>query len=80
MSRLLRSLEAARLVTVGPSDTDKRIKTARLTAAGSAERAVLDERAERRAESLLDPLTPAQRVRTRWCDGGGRMPDDSSDG
>jgi DNA-binding MarR family transcriptional regulator/GNAT superfamily N-acetyltransferase len=63
VSRLLRSLMAARLITVGPSDTDKRIKTARLTAGGSAERAVLDERAERRAESLLAPLTPAQRVR-----------------
>jgi DNA-binding MarR family transcriptional regulator/GNAT superfamily N-acetyltransferase len=63
VSRLLHSLEAARLVKVGPSDADKRIKTARLTAAGSLERAVLDERAERRAESLLAPLTQAQRVR-----------------
>jgi DNA-binding MarR family transcriptional regulator/GNAT superfamily N-acetyltransferase len=63
VSRLLRSLEAAGLVTVGVSDTDKRIRTARLTAAGSAERAVLDERAELRAESLLVLLTPAQRVR-----------------
>jgi DNA-binding MarR family transcriptional regulator/N-acetylglutamate synthase-like GNAT family acetyltransferase len=63
VSRLLRSLEAARLVTVSPSDTDKRIKSARLTAAGSAEWTVLDERAECRAESLLAPLTSAQRVR-----------------
>jgi len=63
LSRLLRSLTAEGLVTVGASDTDKRIRTARLTAAGSAERAVLDECAERRAESLLAPLTPAQRVR-----------------
>ena len=63
VSRLLRSLEGAGLVTVGPTDADKRIKTARLTAAGAAERAVLDERAERRAESLLTPLTPAQRLR-----------------
>jgi len=63
VSRLLRSLEAARLVTVGASDTDKRIRNVRLTAAGSVERAVLDDRAERRAESLLAPLTPVQRVR-----------------
>jgi GNAT superfamily N-acetyltransferase len=63
VSRLLRSLTAARLVTVGASEADKRIRTARLTAAGTAERAVLDERAEHRAESLLAPLTSVQRVR-----------------
>jgi DNA-binding MarR family transcriptional regulator/GNAT superfamily N-acetyltransferase len=63
VSRLLASLKAARLVTVRPSAADKRIKTARLTAAGAAERAVLDERARRRAESLLTPLTQAQRIR-----------------
>src|ERR671936_1678073 len=46
LSRLLRSLEAAGLVTVTPSEGDRRIRVARLTAAGRAESAALDERAE----------------------------------
>src|SRR5687767_10707758 len=37
LSRLLRSLEADRLVTVGSSGDDKRVRTARLTKAGAAE-------------------------------------------
>src|ERR687883_836320 len=41
VSRLLRSLEAAGLVTVTASDADRRIRVARLTAAGRAERAAL---------------------------------------
>ena len=63
LSRLLRSLEAAGMVTVGPKDSDKRIRTARLTASGSAERAVLDQRSDDLAESLLAPLSPKQRAR-----------------
>ena len=63
VSRLLGLLRTDGLVTVGASATDKRMRTVRLTPAGSAERRVLDERAERRAESLLAPLTPVQRVR-----------------
>src|ERR671930_628991 len=39
LSRLLRSLEAAGLVTVETSPGDRRIRVARLTAAGGAERA-----------------------------------------
>src|SRR5919201_3484563 len=46
LSRLLRSLEAAGLVTVTASDSDRRIRPAHLTAAGRAESAALDERAE----------------------------------
>src|ERR1700680_1485400 len=57
MSRLLRSLEAAGLVTVGSKNTDKRVRVARLTASGSAERAVLDQRSEELAASLLKPLS-----------------------
>src|SRR5689334_19592534 len=38
LSRLLRSLEAAGLVTVGRSDADGRVRTARLTRRGLAER------------------------------------------
>src|SRR5918998_3717289 len=42
LSRLLRSLEAAGLVEVTAAGSDRRIRVARLTAAGRAERAVLD--------------------------------------
>jgi DNA-binding MarR family transcriptional regulator/GNAT superfamily N-acetyltransferase len=63
LSRLLRSLEADGLVTVGPSEDDKRVRTARLTRSGRAERAVLDRRSDLMAQSLLEPLTDAQRGR-----------------
>src|ERR687896_2006541 len=62
-SRLLRALEADGLVEVVPSASDRRVRTARLTAAGLAERAVLDERSDELAQSLLAPLTGAQRRR-----------------
>jgi DNA-binding MarR family transcriptional regulator/GNAT superfamily N-acetyltransferase len=63
LSRLLRSLEAGGLVTVEASASDRRIRVARLTAAGRAERAALDERSDDRARSLLAPLNPHQRER-----------------
>lgn len=63
LSRLLRSLELAGLVTVVRNDSDRRIRTARLTASGAAERAVLDRRSDDLAESLLAPLSPGQRAR-----------------
>jgi DNA-binding MarR family transcriptional regulator len=61
LSRLLRSLEADGLVTVSGSDRDRRVRTARLTAAGRAERRLLDRRSDALAESLLAPLSPRQR-------------------
>jgi DNA-binding MarR family transcriptional regulator/GNAT superfamily N-acetyltransferase len=61
VSRLLRSLEAAGLVTVAESGNDRRIRVARLTAAGRAERAALDECADELARSLLAPLSTPQR-------------------
>ena len=61
LSRLLRSLEAARLVSTAPSPTDARIRIARLTAAGARERAVLDSRSDDLAESILAPLDPGER-------------------
>jgi DNA-binding MarR family transcriptional regulator/GNAT superfamily N-acetyltransferase len=61
VSRLLRSLEASGLVVVEPGEQDKRVRTARLTAAGAAERAVLDERSDELASSFLAPLDPGQR-------------------
>jgi DNA-binding MarR family transcriptional regulator len=62
-SRLLRALEADGMVTVHQGDSDRRVRTARLTPAGLAERALLDGRAAELAASLLTPLTAAQRER-----------------
>jgi ribosomal protein S18 acetylase RimI-like enzyme len=63
VSRLLRSLEAAGLVSVGAMKSDKRVRVARLTRAGLAERAVLDQRSDELAASLLAPLNARQRDR-----------------
>jgi DNA-binding MarR family transcriptional regulator len=62
LSRMLRALEADRLVTVTPSEQDGRVRVARLTPAGLAERAELDERSDRLAESILQPLDHDQRA------------------
>ena len=61
LSRLLRSLEASGLATVGESQRDKRIRTARLTDAGRRERALLDDRSDELARSMLAPLSDGQR-------------------
>jgi DNA-binding MarR family transcriptional regulator len=63
MSRLLRSLESAGLVKVAANAGDQRVRVARLTAAGRRERAGLDERSDKLAESLLAPLNPQQQER-----------------
>jgi DNA-binding MarR family transcriptional regulator/GNAT superfamily N-acetyltransferase len=63
LSRLLRSLEAADLVTVGPSARDRRVRTAQLTSSGRAERALLDQRSDELAQSFLAPLDKGQRDR-----------------
>src|SRR5258708_2027691 len=63
VSRLLRSLERAGLITVGPDDADKRVRIARLTKLGLAERRVLDRRSDELATSLLAPLGSEQRAR-----------------
>jgi DNA-binding MarR family transcriptional regulator/GNAT superfamily N-acetyltransferase len=62
MSRLLRSLETAGMITVGTSESDRRVRTVRLTADGLAERTVLDRRSDSLAISLLAPLDGAQRA------------------
>lgn len=62
-SRMLRSLERARLVTVKPSPADRRIRVARLTAGGRRALAALNERADDHARSLLAPLTDEQQER-----------------
>jgi DNA-binding MarR family transcriptional regulator/GNAT superfamily N-acetyltransferase len=62
-SRLLRSLEAAGLVRLAPSRSDRRIRVAKLTPAGLAERALLDERSDELAASMLEPLDSRQSER-----------------
>src|SRR3954465_6527869 len=62
MSRMLRGLEADGLVTVTPSDADGRVRVARLTRPGLAERAILDARSDELAASILAPLDPTQRT------------------
>jgi DNA-binding MarR family transcriptional regulator/GNAT superfamily N-acetyltransferase len=63
LSRLLRSLESEGLVVVEPSGADGRVRTARLTGDGLAERAELDRRSEEAAGAILEPLSPRQRDR-----------------
>lgn len=62
MSRMLRALEAEGLVTVTASAADARVRVARLTPEGVAERATLDERSDEAATAILDPLDDAQRA------------------
>ncbi|CAM5246656.1 putative transcriptional regulator, MarR family protein [Streptomyces spiroverticillatus] len=63
VSRLLRALEGAGLVTVGALERDRRVRTVRLTDAGRAERDVLDRRSDRAAAALLEPLDDSRRDR-----------------
>ena len=62
VSRLLRGLEAERLIRTGPSVGDARVRVARLTAAGQRELALLNRLSNRAASSLLRQLTEAQRA------------------
>src|ERR671926_241185 len=62
LSRILRALEADGLITVIRSDADRRVRVARLTAAGLRERAELDQRSDRLAESILKPLDEDKRA------------------
>ncbi len=61
LSRILRVLERDGLITVEPSAADGRVRVARLTPKGLAERAILDERSDEVAASMLKPLGHAQR-------------------
>jgi DNA-binding MarR family transcriptional regulator/GNAT superfamily N-acetyltransferase len=61
LSRILRSLERQRLVTVRPSPDDRRVRRARLTRTGLAERVELDRRSDATAVRVLDPLSDSQR-------------------
>ena len=61
VSRLLRSLEAQRLVSVRVNADDRRIRRAVLTKRGLAERRELDDRSDAVAVRMLEPLTEKQR-------------------
>jgi ribosomal protein S18 acetylase RimI-like enzyme len=61
LSRLLRRLEAERLVTVDAGAGDARRREVRLTEAGRAERSVLDARSDELAWSVLAPLDDRHR-------------------
>jgi DNA-binding MarR family transcriptional regulator/ribosomal protein S18 acetylase RimI-like enzyme len=63
LSRLLRKLETEGMVVVAPGQADRRRRTVRLTSEGVSERAVLDQRSDLLAASLLTPLTERQRTR-----------------
>jgi DNA-binding MarR family transcriptional regulator/GNAT superfamily N-acetyltransferase len=62
-SRLLRSLEASGLITVGTGPSDGRVRVVKLTAKGRSERAELDARSDAFAASVLEPLSHGQRTR-----------------
>jgi DNA-binding MarR family transcriptional regulator/GNAT superfamily N-acetyltransferase len=61
MSRLLRALEADGLVRVEPDSDDRRVRVARLTRRGLAERRLLDRRSDDLARSVLEPLDDRRR-------------------
>jgi DNA-binding MarR family transcriptional regulator len=62
-SRLLRALERQGLVEMEPGATDRRVRRARLTAAGKRERRQLDQLSDELARSMLEPLDATQRAR-----------------
>jgi len=62
LSRLLRSLESQRLVSVRAHATDGRVRRAVLTKRGLAERTELDRRSDDIAQRMLEPLNDKQRA------------------
>jgi DNA-binding MarR family transcriptional regulator len=62
LSRLLRSLEGQRLVSVRTHATDGRVRRAVLTKRGLAERTELDRRSDDVAQRMLEPLNDKQRA------------------
>src|SRR5262249_20608338 len=63
LSRVLRSLERHSLISVEAGAADRRVRHARLTSAGRAERRELDRRADVLAWSVLEPLAADPRAR-----------------
>jgi DNA-binding MarR family transcriptional regulator/GNAT superfamily N-acetyltransferase len=62
-SRMLRALERDGLATVEPSPGDRRVRRARLTQRGRAERRRLDRGSDELVRSMLEPLDDRQRER-----------------
>lgn len=62
LSRMLRELERDRLVTVTASAGDARVRVVRLTRAGLAERTVLEEQSQARAEATIEALDEPEQV------------------
>ena len=63
LSRLLRSLERQGLVAAPATARDRRVRRAKLTRSGVAELRELNRRSDQLAQSILDPLSEAQRAR-----------------
>jgi DNA-binding MarR family transcriptional regulator/GNAT superfamily N-acetyltransferase len=63
LSRVVQSLAAQGLVTLRAGEGDDRVRRAELTAAGRAEFEEMDRRSDQLAETVLGPLTDAQRER-----------------
>jgi DNA-binding MarR family transcriptional regulator len=61
LSRLLRSLEAQKLVVVRESEEDGRVRTACLSARGRRERRELDRLSSELVSSILEPLVESER-------------------
>ena len=61
LSRLLRSLEAQKLIAVRESADDGRVRTAWLSARGRRERRELDRLSNELVSSILDPLAESER-------------------
>jgi DNA-binding MarR family transcriptional regulator/GNAT superfamily N-acetyltransferase len=62
LSRLLRGLERDGLVTVGPLESDRRVRAVRRTPAGDAEVAEIDRLSDDLARGLLESLDDRQRA------------------
>ncbi|AVP96347.1 MarR family transcriptional regulator [Ahniella affigens] len=63
LSRMLRALEAEKLISSKAADHDARIKRLRLSAKGKRLWATLDQRSNDLAASLLEPLSDKHRLR-----------------
>lgn len=63
VSRMLRSLERQGLAFTEVNPADRRVRRARLTEAGLAERTELDRRSDDLALSFLEPLSEGQRAK-----------------
>lgn len=63
VSRLVKALQRKRLVRLGRGSADRRVRQARLTAAGRREVREMNARSDAAAADLLEALPPGQRTR-----------------